>query len=351
MDLMDEMWMNRALQLARLGMGFVSPNPMVGAVLVHPERGLVGEGWHQRFGGPHAEVNCLDSVLGMDSIALSQCTLYVTLEPCSHFGKTPPCADRIVASGIKRVVVGGKDPNPLVSGRGIQRLVDAGIEVKYGVLEIDARNLNRFFFTAHEKNRPWVTLKWAQTSDGFISPTEAKPVTISNESSRSLVHQMRAEHQAIWVGRETLRVDDPLLNVRSWAGPSPVRIVVDPDLTLPKNLRVFTDRDSPTLVLNSIREEEEGNLKWKLVETGDYSLPSLLDEIRKVGIHSLFVEGGTYMLNLILESGIWDEAIQFQSPTVFQEGKKAPTVLKGQLMDQFYLKKDRVSVFKPVSGR
>lgn len=347
MHSVEESWMARALQLAKLGLGFVAPNPMVGAVLVHPERGLLAEGYHKHFGGPHAEVDCLNSVLNLSASILSECTLFVTLEPCSHFGKTPPCADRIVASGLKRVVIATLDPNPLVAGKGLHRLQEAGIEVKAGILEEEARHLNRHFFTAHEKKRPWITLKWAQTADGFIAPLGGNPVLISNELSRSLVHQMRARHMAIMVGRETLRKDNPFLNVRSWSGPSPIRIVVDPQLLLPDDLHVFTDPGSPTWVLNSIEEGPIGHIKRKLVSVDSFALPALLEKFFSWGIHSIFVEGGSEVISQFFDSSCWDELVVFQSSKIFGNGKSAPVLPKKRLINRFRFEGDWVSVYRP----
>lgn len=333
--------MHRALQLAGRGKGSVAPNPMVGAVLVHSERGLVAEGWHQVFGGPHAEVHCLAPV--HDPVILQESTLFVSLEPCSHFGKTPPCADLIVEKGIRKVVIATLDPNPLVSGRGMQRLQTEGVTVVSGILEADARYLNRQFFVHQLKKRPFVMLKWAQTADGFIAGLPEMPKQISNDFSRSWVHQLRASFQAIFVGRNTLRADDPLLDVRHWSGRSPIRIVVDPDLVLHPSLRIFSAPSAPVWILNRKMDAESGSCRW-IQWSGDFEdMDSILQLLGSQNIQSLFVEGGAYILQQFLEKSIWDEALVFQSPQTFGKGVPAPVIKNGICQEHFSMGSDAVS--------
>ncbi len=346
MATVDEQWMSRALQLVAKGNGHVAPNPMVGAVLVHPQWGLVSEGWHRKFGGPHAEVDCLAPI--SDQKILSESTLYVTLEPCSHTGKTPPCADLIVQKKIAKVVVACEDPNPTVSGRGINQLKEAGVEIVFGVLEESAKQLNRHFFSNQKNKRPFVTLKWAETADGYLARKDGSSKWISSTESRSLVHQMRASHQSIWAGRNTLRVDNPSLNVRSWSGQSPIRLVMDPGLRLPPSLQVFTDGLAPTWIFNSLKEEKVGNQVW--LKSDSFELISILEELSQKGIQSIFVEGGSQLIQQFLDKSIWDEACVFQSPVLFHTGRKAPVLTNSHLKERFLVGPDWLSIFNPVSG-
>jgi diaminohydroxyphosphoribosylaminopyrimidine deaminase/5-amino-6-(5-phosphoribosylamino)uracil reductase len=310
----DEKYMHRCLQLARLGACDVAPNPMVGAVLVHGGR-IIGEGYHRKWGGPHAEVNCLSSVATVDRPLIPESTIYVSLEPCAHHGKTPPCADLLVSEGVRRVVIGCRDPFPSVNGKGIEKLRAAGIEVVCGVLEEECRALNHVFFTAHTQRRPWITLKWAQSADGFIAGPLGKRVAISNAATARLVHRMRATHQAILVGTNTALFDDPELSTRSWPGPHPLRIVFDRQLRLPASLRLFNG-ELPTLVLNELRNEQHYNLEY--VRLDMKSEGSLFHNLGKLlydrGIHSLLVEGGTQVLQGFFDAGAWDELVIITAP-------------------------------------
>ena len=263
-----EVYMRRCLELATLGCGNVAPNPMVGAVLVFNDR-VIGEGYHQKYGEAHAEVNCIDSVAEADKKLISSSTLYVSLEPCAHFGKTPPCADLIIQHKIPRVIIGCRDPFKEVDGKGIEKLKAAGVHIETGILEDDCRELNKRFFSFHTKQRPYVILKWAQTADGFIAATNHPPgertlkesaekkerLHISNEYSNRLVHKWRSEEAAILIGTNTALLDDPELTTRLWPGRSPVRLILDMDLRLPAHLKIF-DRSVRTIVFNSIKEEE-----------------------------------------------------------------------------------------------
>ncbi|MBB6326478.1 diaminohydroxyphosphoribosylaminopyrimidine deaminase/5-amino-6-(5-phosphoribosylamino)uracil reductase [Algoriphagus iocasae] len=319
----DLHYMQRALELAEKGRGNVSPNPMVGCVLVKDDR-IIGEGYHQKYGEAHAEVNAVNSVLDQNSIIGS--TAYVTLEPCAHFGKTPPCANLLVEKKVGKVVIAAMDSNPLVGGKGIQILKDAGIEVETGLLEKEARWQNRRFFSQIEKNRPYVILKWAQTQDGFVARNDFSSKWISNSSSRQLVHKWRAEEDAILVGKNTAKYDDPALNVRDWVGKNPVRLVIDSKLELPQDLKLF-DQAVPTICYNTIKSEEKGNLEFVKFKSG-FSIQQILDDLHKRKIQSLIVEGGTYLLQKFLESELWDEARVFTSQNKFGEGIAAPSITK-----------------------
>lgn len=298
----DEKYIARCLQLARLGEYYVAPNPMVGAVLVGEASGeevILGEGWHEQYGAPHAEPNCLRHAEQRhpEGIDYKQCTLYVSLEPCSHYGKTPPCAELIIQKGIGRVVIGMLDPNPMVAGRGVAMLQKAGIEVVVGVMEVECRRLNKRFLCLHEKGRPYIVLKWAETSDGYIDfrrevrgdEVYKGPLVISTPLTKHLVHQQRAENMAIMVGTRTVLLDNPrLLNTR-WSGRNPIRITVDRHGILPADSRIFSD-EAPTIVY---REKTD----WHYI----------CENLAKRNIHSILVEGGSMLLQHILDSGLYDE--------------------------------------------
>ncbi|MCF0196688.1 MAG: bifunctional diaminohydroxyphosphoribosylaminopyrimidine deaminase/5-amino-6-(5-phosphoribosylamino)uracil reductase RibD [Bacteroidaceae bacterium] len=298
--------MARCLQLARCGEIGAAPNPMVGAVIVADGR-IIGEGYHIRCGGPHAEVNAIASV--SDPSLLAHSTIYVSLEPCAHYGKTPPCADLIIAKGIPRVVVGCADPFAKVNGLGIQRLRDAGVEVRVGVLEDECRWLNRRFITFHSQHRPWVTLKWATSSDGYIDVSrspEEQQARFSTTFTSALVHRLRATHQAILVGTNTALADNPSLTTRLWQGANPLRLVIDRHNRLPRSLRIFND-EAPTHVY---RHE---------------SLPEILIDLHRRGIQSLLVEGGSQLLQSFIREGLWDEARVETAPVMLRQGIAAPT--------------------------
>ena len=337
----DELYMNRALDLAALGRGSVSPNPMVGAVIVHGDQ-IIGEGWHRQYGGPHAEVNAITSV--GDQSLLSESTIYVTLEPCSHFGKTPPCADLLIEKKLKRVVVANLDSNPLVAGNGIKKLRAAGIEVTTGILDKKARELNARFFTFIEKHRPYIILKWAQTSDGFIARENYDSKWISHELSRQLVHKWRTEEDAIMVGTRTIAHDNPQLNVRDWSGRDPVRVIIDRFLKLDQKLAVF-DRKQKTLCYNVLKHDEHDNLHLLRVDEENF-IQNVVSDLYKQKIQSLIIEGGTTLLTLFIEAGLWDEVRVFESPRVFHKGIKAPS-FEGQLTRRIPVQEDWLNFFLP----
>lgn len=312
-------FMKRALELAEWGRGQVSPNPMVGCVIVHDDS-IIGEGYHQQYGGPHAEPNAVHTVERPE--LLKESTVYVTLEPCAHFGKTPPCAQLLIDKQVKKVVVAVKDPNPLVAGRGIQMLRDAGIEVETGLLEQEAAASNKRFFTQIQKKRPYIILKWAQTKDGFVARADYSSKWISNAHSRQLAHRWRAEEDAIMVGTKTAYYDNPRLNTRDWEGKDPVRVVIDKKLTLDSNLHLF-DRSQPTICYNLEKDEEEENLSFVKLEQ-DFRLQDILDDLYRKNIQSLIVEGGSFLLQMFISEELWDEARVFIGDTRFDSGIPAP---------------------------
>jgi diaminohydroxyphosphoribosylaminopyrimidine deaminase/5-amino-6-(5-phosphoribosylamino)uracil reductase len=335
----DELFMRRAIELASLGMGYVSPNPLVGCVIVH-EGKIIGEGWHNRFGEAHAEVNAVNDVF--DKTLLSESSVYVNLEPCSHFGKTPPCADMLVQLRVKKVVVSNLDPNPLVAGNGIRKLRDAGVEVISGVLQQEGKVLNRRFFTFMEKDRPYIILKWAETADGFMAHESYESRWISNDYSRQLVHRWRAEEDAALVGTRTAQHDNPRLNVRDWSGRNPVRVVFDRFLRLNDNLHLF-DHAQPTICYNLMRHQEEKNLI--LVRIGEERFwEEMLHDLHGRGIQSVMVEGGAQTLQTFISGGWWDEARIFRSNRVFEKGIAAPKP-PGHMESTEHIMGDQLSIY------
>lgn len=324
----DNQYMLRALELASLGRGNVSPNPMVGCVIVHKNI-IIGEGYHQRYGDWHAEVNAMNDVIAAGhSDLLPESTVYVTLEPCSHFGKTPPCADLLIEKKVKRVVVCNSDPNPLVAGKGIQKLSDAGIEVVKGVLTEEGGQLNRRFFIFFEHNRPYIILKWAETADGFIADEDKQPLSISCLQSRMLSHRWRTEEDAILVGTNTAQNDDPQLNARLWEGRNPIRIVIDRTLRLPKALHLF-DNTQKTFCYNAFKNEEKGQTTLVQIDFDEGFLNHLLQDLYNRKIQSLLVEGGSLLLQTFLNEGIFDEIKVFKSSNAIGKGTTAPVLPTG----------------------
>lgn len=325
----DEMYMRRCLQLAACGRGHVSPNPMVGAVVVCDGR-IIGEGYHRQFGGPHAEVNAIASVRNLE--LLSRSTLYVSLEPCSHYGKTPPCSLLIIEKKIPRVVIGCLDPFPKVSGRGIALLRDAGIEVVTGVLDEECRALNVAFMTAHEQQRPYVVLKWAQSSDGFIdscrTPDEP-PCRFSDEQTSLLVHRLRAGSDAILVGSRTLHCDNPSLTLRLWPGRrSPLRVVLGAHIDFPPSSPLLTD-GLPTEIFTSnpiLLPTSAGAVRCTVLDFSRPVISQLLKSLYDEGVTSLLVEGGAVTLQSFIDAGYWDEAYVETAPLVLHEGVRAPAL-------------------------
>lgn len=317
----DELFMQRAFELALLGRGYVSPNPLVGCVVVH-DNTIIGEGWHKKYGEAHAEVNAINAVRDKEKLAAS--TVYVNLEPCSHTGKTPPCADLLIRQGIKKVVIANVDPNPLVAGGGIKKLRDAGIDVISGILEKQGHELNKRFFTFMVKQRPYIILKWAETADGFVARENFDSKWISNDFSRQLVHQWRTEEDAILVGARTALHDNPQLNVRDWTGRNPVRVVIDRFLKLPENLHLF-DHQQKTIYYNVLKHEEHPNLSLIRVDEENF-VQNVVHDLYKKKIQSVIVEGGATTLRMFIETNCWDEARIFTSAKTFGKGIRAPSI-------------------------
>ncbi len=316
-----EHFMRRALDLAQNGQGSVSPNPMVGCVIVHEDK-IIGEGWHQKYGEGHAEVNAVHSV--GDKSLLNKSTVYVTLEPCAHHGKTPPCADLLVNHQVKKVVICNRDPFEKVNGKGIEKLRNAGIEVEAGVFEESGLELNKRFFTFHQKNRPYIILKWAQTADGFVARDNFDSKWISNEQSRKLVHKWRAEEDAILVGTSTARYDDPSLTVRDWKGANPLRLFIDKNLKLDQNLKLF-DQSTPTICYNLHKSEKLKNLEYVQLDKENL-LQDILKDLYSRNIQSLFIEGGAKLLQSFIDQELWDEARVFTAEKTFGKGIASPQI-------------------------
>ena len=324
----DEKYMRRCIQLAKNGMKNAQPNPMVGAVIVCNGR-IIGEGYHQRCGEGHAEVNAIASV--RDPNLLKQSTIYVSLEPCAHYGKTPPCADLIISKGIPRVVVGCMDPFAKVNGLGVKKLRDAGMEVEVGVLEKECQELNKCFMTFHSLHRPFVTLKWAQSADGFIG-ISGQRTAISNDLAQTICHKRRAEHQAIMVGRVTAETDNPRLDVRRWVGDNPVRVVIDRQLTLPTTLHLF-DGTVPTVVFTARATAcHLPNTEYECIDFTTDIVPQMLHLLYNRGIQSLLVEGGARLLQSFIDAQMWDEAYMETSDQPLSQGVEAPVIRLGNVV-------------------
>ena len=330
----DRIYMQRCLDLARKGLGNTAPNPMVGCVIVVGGR-IIGEGYHRIFGGGHAEVNAIASV--KDRNLLRQASLYVNFEPCSHHGKTPPCSSLIIKNAIPDVVIGCTDPNELVAGKGMHDLEINGVRVRSGVMENESRDLNRRFITFHEKKRPYIILKWAQTRDGYIDRKRKggnshKITWITTEHERQWVHKWRGEEQAILVGTNTAANDDPELTVRDWHGVHPLRLVIDLKGRLSPGLRLF-DGSTPTIIFSRKPKNGGENMEYVEVPPGRDTLQFILKHLYSLDIQSLIVEGGAGLLNSFIKSGLWDEARIFSAEMDFGEGLGAPVLNQGPLQE------------------
>jgi len=348
-----EKYIQRCLQIAKNGFGTARPNPSVGAVIVYNDT-IIGEGFTSPYGDNHAEVNAIASV--KKKSLLKEATIYVTLEPCSHYGKTPPCADLIVKHQFKRAVIGCVDTNSLVAGRGIERLKNASIEVVVGILEEECRQHHRRFFTNQEQKRPYVVLKWAETKDGFIAPItkeKKEPVWISNSYSQQFVHKLRAKEQAILVGTNTVIADNPKLNLRSWSGQNPVRIVLDKMLRIPNHYSVYDgavetiiicDEESLTRVEKNGELEKSNTISYLTIDFTQKVAQQICDILERLKIQSVIIEGGTQTLQTFIEENLWDEAYVFIGETVFKEGIKSPK-FKGKLVEEKNIQKDVLKIF------
>ena len=323
-----EKYIKRCINLAQNGLGNTFPNPMVGSVIVY-ENQIIGEGWHKKAGEPHAEVNAIRSV--KDKSLLKKATIYVSLEPCSHFGKTPPCCDLIIEHQIPNVVVGTVDPNEKVAGNGIKKLIAAGANVTVGVLEKECNELNKRFFTFHQQKRPYIILKWAQSQDGFLSPEkeieqDRKPVWITNAYSRQLVHKWRSEEQAILAGTQTVIDDNPKLNTRDWSGNNPVRVVLDQNNRIPKDSFVFNNTVKTIVFTKSETNLSAENTNFEVIDFNQNIIPQILAVLHQNQIQSIIIEGGLQTLQSFIDENIWDEARIFTGNISFEKGTKAPMI-------------------------
>lgn len=339
----QEIFMQRCIDLAKQGIGKVAPNPMVGAVIVLNGK-ILGEGYHQFYGGNHAEVNAVNNV--QDKSLLRDATIYVSLEPCAHFGKTPPCVNLIIEHQFRKVVIGCTDSFSEVSGKGIERLKRAGIEVQLGVLEKECRELNKRFFTFHEKKRPYIILKWAQSKDGFIDKKRDEDDTgvnwISSPETQVLVHKWRSEEQSILVGRKTVQNDNPSLTVREVTGRNPLRILIDSQLKTNLDSNIFGDA-APTIILNKIKSEVSGNIEW--IKLSELDTASILNVLAEKEIQSVFIEGGSKTLQHFIIDNCFDEARVIVGDTFFKEGLKAPRILLIP-SESFRFSKDEIYIYK-----
>ncbi len=351
--------MRRCLELASLAAGHTAPNPMVGAVLVYDrsagedqsngEERIIGEGYHMQYGRPHAEPNCIASVKEEDRRLIADSTLYVSLEPCAHHGKTPPCADLIIEKKIPRVVIGCRDPYPQVNGKGIEKLLSAGVKVSTGVLEAESIRLNKRFFTFNTLHRPYIILKWAQSADGKIAGPfgagAAQRTLISNEYTNRLVHKWRSEEAAILVGTRTALVDDPALTVRLWNGPNPIRLVIDKDLKLPETLQLF-DRKVRTIVFNRVRQGEENNILYYHLKDEEGVVEGVIRALYKLKIQSVLVEGGARLLQSFIDEDCWDEArVITNNELEIQDGLAAPLLKEARLLSKENLLSDSIRIY------
>ncbi len=349
-----EIYMQRCLHLAKLGQGFVAPNPMVGAVLVHNKQ-IIGEGYHKKYGGPHAEVSCIKQAIdnGFEHL-LDKSTIYVSLEPCAHFGKTPPCVELIINHKIPQVVIGCRDPFIEVDGRGVDKLIQAGVQVVEGILEQESKELNKRFFFFHHYHKPFVILKWAQTADGFIGNAGNERLMISNEITNRLVHKWRSQESAILVGTNTALKDDPKLTNRLWSGTQPIRLVTDFKNVLPGTHQIFSD-ETPTIVFNYDRHTITEGFKFPTFENKTYwyklaeqrsSINEILEVCYKMGIQSILVEGGARLQQSFIDENCWNEARMITNPEVFVKSGIPAPILKD--VESFYFYEsgsDRISYF------
>jgi diaminohydroxyphosphoribosylaminopyrimidine deaminase/5-amino-6-(5-phosphoribosylamino)uracil reductase len=324
----QEKYIRRCIELAKNGLGTTYPNPMVGSVIVYDDK-IIGEGWHKKAGEPHAEVNAINSV--KDKSLLNKATIYVSLEPCSHFGKTPPCCDLIIKNKIPNVVIGTVDPNEKVAGNGIKKLIEAGTHVTVGILEAECNELNKRFFTFHEKKRPYIILKWAESKDGFIAPLEKlekKPVWITNQYSRQLVHKWRSEEQAIFVGTQTVIDDNPKLGVRDWTGNNPIRVVLDQNNRISNDSQIF-DSHTKTIVFSKFKPTvEKENIIFEVIDFEQNIATQIVQKLYQHQIQSVIIEGGRQTLQTFIDENLWDEARIFIGDIKIKEGIKAPILVK-----------------------
>ena len=337
--------MRRCLELAMHGIGSVAPNPMVGAVLVYQDR-IIGEGYHQSYGQPHAEVNCINSVTPGDVHLICKSILYVSLEPCNHFGKTPPCTDFIIKNKIPHVVIGCTDSFEKVAGSGIEKLRAAGIKTTLNILHKECREINKRFFTYHEKKRSYIFLKWAQSHDGIIAGEDGKPIKISNAYSDRLVHRWRGEEAAILIGRQTAIQDDPALTARHWPGKNPVRIIIDPELKVPLHAKIYNEK-ALTIILNSKKSERKDNIIFYKIRPGETFIEACLRCSFEKKLTSVIIEGGSKTLQNFIDIDLWDEAIIITNNFLqIEKGVTAPILRKEILLRSDELFSDTIKFYK-----
>jgi diaminohydroxyphosphoribosylaminopyrimidine deaminase/5-amino-6-(5-phosphoribosylamino)uracil reductase len=323
-----EKYIKRCIEIAKNGLGTTYPNPLVGSVIVY-ENKIIGEGWHKKAGEAHAEVNAVNSV--KDKSLLKKATIYVSLEPCSHFGKTPPCCDLIIHYKIPNVVIGTVDPNIKVAGNGIKKLIEAGITVTVGVLEEECNELNKRFFTFHQKKRPYIILKWAESPDGFIAPKlkpEKKPVWITNPYSRQLVHKWRTEEQGILTGTQTIIDDNPKLDVRDWTGNNPIRLILDQNNRIPRTSHLFDNQQKTVVFCKTTTDLDKENITFKIIDFNKNIATEVVEVMYQYQIQSVLIEGGQQTLQTFIDANLWDEARVFKGGTAFNEGTIAPILGK-----------------------
>ncbi|MBB5638066.1 diaminohydroxyphosphoribosylaminopyrimidine deaminase/5-amino-6-(5-phosphoribosylamino)uracil reductase [Pedobacter cryoconitis] len=344
----DELYMKRCLELAEMGNGQVSPNPLVGCVIVSGGK-IIGEGFHQKYGQAHAEVNAIHSVIDKygESAAelLKDAVAYVSLEPCAHFGKTPPCADLLIRHQVKKVVIGNRDPFPDVNGKGIEKLKNAGIEVVSGVLEKECFFVNRRFFTRIAKQRPYIILKWARTANGFFAPKNSVQEWISGPLAKKLVHKWRTEEDAILVGKQTAIADNPALSARDWAGKNPIRIAIDRKLEIPVTSHLY-NMDAKTIIFNEQKTNVEGNIHFIEMEDMQYYLPQKIAyQLYLMDVQSIIIEGGANILNQFISSGLWDEARVFNSAASWDTGIHSPQI-NGKITSMTQIDQDQLTIYE-----
>jgi diaminohydroxyphosphoribosylaminopyrimidine deaminase / 5-amino-6-(5-phosphoribosylamino)uracil reductase len=343
----DELYLYRCLALAKKGAGLVAPNPMVGAVLVY-NNCIIGEGYHQQYGQAHAEVNCINSVKETDKLFIRKSTLYVSLEPCAHQGKTPPCTHFIIAHKIPRVVIGSTDPFSAVNGKGIAALQAAGVEVVTGILEKDSQELNKRFFTFHTQQRPYIILKWAQTNNHLIAGIHGRKLQISNPYTNKIVHRWRSEEAGILIGTRTALADQPALTNRLWKPTNdgnPIRLVIDKQLQIPTTTALFNNA-APTIVFNQKKHEQINNILYYLLASNNSWVKPLLNALFQLSINSVLVEGGAQLLQSFINENLWDEARVITNTTLhISEGIQAPTLASHLLTENYYIEKDQIAIY------
>jgi len=345
----DQIYMQRCLDLATLGEGNVSPNPMVGCVIVSNNK-IVGEGYHQKFGEAHAEVNAIKNVFdnynGTAEELLKEATVYVSLEPCAHFGKTPPCADLLVKHEVKKVIICNTDPFASVNGKGIEKLERAGIIVETGLLAEKGLLLNKRFFTRISKQRPYLILKWAQTSNGFFAPVDKSQKWITGKIAKDLAHKWRSEEDAILVGKQTALVDNPRLTNRTGTGKNPIRILIDKNLSIPTNYNLYNN-EAKTIIFNEVKTDVIGNMHFVQMEDMHFYLAQKIAfQLYLMDIQSVIIEGGAVILNQFITSNLWDEARIFTGGVEWENGMQAPKII-GNITEEYKLGPDTLTIYKP----